>query len=477
MPKRKSRRPDSTAEKAPEPARSIHKPDKPVVIHWPGSPEGDSLITLGPSSPRSRGDDRPVASTATSMTASPEPFEQLAPRIIQQLRSALAALIAACPGNTPIRKAADLERALEIPSTLAWRVFTFAQADEPLARVGNVPGPGAMNRVIAAAADRGVASQVVTAAQGAFAEFEDLVKVHAGTRAALDSMISGLKIEGSDQIDLQHKRAAFNAYSHIWGVQAQTQLSCFILRASVQMPSRLDVIGLRGLVGLRRLRRDVSWVVSSMRVCDDDGKTRTPISMSPLDQLEPDSTVPLLRDFSSHPLPRFRTVKLESGYINTLIEPTTVGNQSAVTCLFGSTGNALMARHIDEHNKIQATLSFVRTPSEVLVHDVMVQPGTFDQTPPKVLVYGDHRGVDAFGAGRECDLLALRETVVHLGRGPDVMHTADVPRYTDLVRYAFDHTGWDPSEFDVYRCRVEYPVMPSSVVVQFDLLPGDQPDS
>ena len=132
-----------------------------------------------------------------------------------------------------------------------------------------------------------------------------------------------------------------------------------------------------------------------------------------------------------------------------------------------------MARYQDEHNKVQSTLSFVRTPSEVLVHDVMVEPGTFADTPPKVLVYGDHRGVDPVAAGRECDLLALRETVVHLGRGPNVMHSADVPRYPDMVRYAFERTGWDPERFEVFRCRVEYPVMPSSVFVQFDLLDGE----
>lgn len=58
---------------------------------------------------------------------------------------------------------------------------------------------------------------------------------------------------------------------------------------------------------------------------------------------------------------------------------------------------------------------------------------------------------------------------MYLGKGPSVMHTPDVPRYAEMIQYAFDRLGWDEARFDVYRCRVEYPVMPSSVVVRFDL--------
>ena len=65
--------------------------------------------------------------------------------------------------------------------------------------------------------------------------------------------------------------------------------------------------------------------------------------------------------------------------------------------------------------------------------------------------------------------MALRESIVYLGKGPSVLHTPEVPRYAEMVQYALDRSGWNASNFDVYRCRVEYPVMPSSVVVQFEL--------
>jgi hypothetical protein len=64
--------------------------------------------------------------------------------------------------------------------------------------------------------------------------------------------------------------------------------------------------------------------------------------------------------------------------------------------------------------------------------------------------------------------------VVYLGRGTDVMDTPEAPRHGEMMGYALGRLGWDAGKFEVYRCLIEYPVMPSSVVVQFDLV--DPPD-
>ena len=41
----------------------------------------------------------------------------------------------------------------------------------------------------------------------------------------------------------------------------------------------------------------------------------------------------------------------------------------------------------------------------------------------------------------------------------------------DLAQPAMDRLGWNGDRFDVFRCRVEFPVNPSTVVVWFPL-PG-----
>jgi hypothetical protein len=154
-------------------------------------------------------------------------FEQQAALTLSQLRASLSALVGAIGERTAseIRKAADLQRALGIRTTLAWQVYKFVQAADPLAEGSNVPGAGAMKRFLSAAATHGVPAIYIDECQTALDEFEELIEVHAGNRNAFDSMISGLAAEGSAQIDAQQKRAAFRANSHLWGVRPGRSLA------------------------------------------------------------------------------------------------------------------------------------------------------------------------------------------------------------------------------------------------------------
>jgi len=412
---------------------------------------------------------------AEPRTIQGDQFEHEAATVLRRLRAMLSALIGAIP-SARINKAADLQRALDIPNTLAWQVFKLAQSEDPLADGSNVPGSAAMKRFFDAAEARGVRADIIEAGLDAMRAFQMLVKAHAGTRSAFDSMISTLDGNGSDQVNLQHKRAAYKANSHIWGVQAQTQLSCFMFQPSARQTDQLDFVALRGLLGLRRLRRDASWVVSHVRVADDDGQVRRPLNRSPIDPVETGSPgVSLLREFCSRPLPKFRSVMTESGFMNVELEPTSIGSRSAITCLIGDMYWDAFARYQDEHNQTHRAQTMVRTPCEALIHDVLVYEGTFGSAMPKLLVYGDHRNVDPALPGRACDLLATSESVVYLGKGASVLHTPNVPRYAEMAQYALDRAGWDGGKFDVFRCRVEFPVMPSSVVMQFDL--PEKPDA
>ena len=136
-------------------------------------------------------------------------------------------------------------------------------------------------------------------------------------------------------------------------------------------------------------------------------------------------------------------------------------------------------RRRDEHNRKHISNVRVRTPCEVLVHDVLVHESVCELGDPTLSVYSDHRDVDVVLESqiqaRECDKLALKESVIYLGKGVDVLETPDVPQYPEMTRYALKRAGWDGHEFRVYRARIEYPVMPSSVVVYFDLPAAEAP--
>ena len=193
------------------------------------------------------------------------------------------------------------------------------------------------------------------------------------------------------------------------------------------------------------------------------GQSRLPLDRSTR------AAKPLSTPICSNPLPTIRTELDNVGRTNVIIEDYRVGNESLATALVGSIHRSAVTRFHSETDQYLSWWVKVRTPCEVLIHDLLVYEGTLRPTPPRVFICSDQRNVDNAIAGRPFDTLGISETITHLGKGPSVLHTPDVPRYPELARFAIQRMGWDPEKFNVYRCRVEYPVMPSSVVVQFDL--------
>lgn len=150
-----------------------------------------------------------------------------------------------------------------------------------------------------------------------------------------------------------------------------------------------------------------------------------------------------------------------------------IGATAAVTCLVGDLfrGIGPLGRNAANRRHIRNIRD--RTPCEALVQDVLLHREMPGLRAPSLDVYSDHRDLDVrletHLEARACDRLAIRETVTYLGRGPGVVATPDVERYAEMIDFAMTRVGWDASQFDVYRCRIEYPVMPSSVVVHFEL--------
>jgi len=394
-------------------------------------------------------------------------FEEEVGVVLGRLRGALAELLAALPGN--VSKGPDLRRVVKLDNKLCWKVVKVATAGNPLAAAIHVPSPTNMKSLLKAASARKVPRDRREAVAQAAADFEKLVKDHAGDRASFDSMVSAY---GDDPaaIDLTHKRAAFRANSHICGMQAETQLNCCFLHPA-QDPGMLDIATLRGGLNLRRMRPDATWIVAEARTADNDGVVRREIVREPLDpSQETTHGLAPLRAFCSEPLPRFSTVGGQGGFVLGELAGNRVGNASAITCITADVIRNAASCYQDEHNTHGELVAGVHTPCHVLIHDVLIFKGMFGPISPEVCVYDDYwRKMSRGATVPEAVTLATREVVSCLGRGPSVLPTPDVPRYAEMARYAFARLGWDGEQFEVYRCRVEYPVMHSAVVVRFPL--------
>jgi hypothetical protein len=283
-------------------------------------------------------------------------------------------------------------------------------------------------------------------------------------------MISGVTDAGTEQIDLRHKRAAFRANQHIFGVHARTQLTaCFLHPA--QDEGQMDLATLRGPLELQRIRPDASWVVAATRTADNDGVVRRLIQREPLD-LGAETTHGLspLRAYCTEPLPKFRATAGQGGYLLGELVGNGVGSTSAISCIIGDVVRSGGSCYRDQHNCEVAINASVHTPCRVLIHDVLVLRGMFGPIAPEVRVYDDYWRMMGRGATvSEAVTLTPQETLTYLGVGPSVLKTPDVPRYSEMAQFVFDRLGWDGEQFEVYRCRVEYPIMHSVIVVRFDL--------
>jgi hypothetical protein len=362
---------------------------------------------------------------------------------------------------------------LNIDKKLGWRVFKLVQGSDLFTAAQHVPGTAGVRIFLQAANERGVPTRLTESVARAVKEFDRLIEVHAGDRASLEMMMSGYAKRGRRQGDLMHRKAAFRANSYLWGVQAKTHLKADFLHPS-DAPGRFDIASVRGFVGFRRIRADVPWVIARARCTDDSGKLRNGFVREPLEPPEdvsvPTGGVPLLRRFCTKPLPEIRRVDGPHGFVEDELVEGPVGDTAAITCIIGEVAREVASYYRDARNRYGRLTARMRTPCEVLLFDQFVHEGMFGPILPDMLVYSDlHSGPDIPLEQRSRDRLPMVESVDYLGKGASVIHTPDVPGYADMARYVFERLGWDGERFDVYRIRIQYPIIPSTVAMRHEL--------
>lgn len=400
-----------------------------------------------------------LSKTAVAPLQVQVPFRDDASRVVLRLRSALTGLIAALP--VPVRGGTDLQRQFGLGSTVAWQLYTFLDAANPLAAAAQLPGRQAFGRLLAAAAERGLPAPVVAEAAAAFDDFEACVVRHAGDRTTFATMIGGLIARDSSNIDLELGRAAFRAASHFYGVQRAAAVNCFILHPG-ETPGRYDFVQVNGSVDLRIMREFNKLCVGrhGYRV-DKPGPDPAPVRpiMPTSDEL---GGVPVLTEFSSQPLPRFSSEAGPKSYYEVYISGQPVGRTGEVTFFLGEHWPA--AAPVGEELGFCTTVLF---PSEVLLHDILLAPGVADRTmAPMTGVYGGAYHEMRLQR-READRLNVYAQASFAGVGVEALQTAEVPRYVEMLRRVCEAMGWDADRFDAYRCRLEFPVLHSLLDVTF----------
>jgi hypothetical protein len=307
-----------------------------------------------------------------------------------------------------------------------------------------------------------VSSERIDAAREAHEDFERFLKTHASERGAFESMISTAAGRDRSRLHLPYKRAAFRANSHLYGLQVRTRVGCTFFHPGSE-PGACDIVIVRGHLGLRCLRPHAAVRISSTIIAEG---VRAGKSMHDLAGIDDES--PIIREFCSEPLPELTQRRTASGHMVTELTGLGIGNTSAIDCVICEVRRNVWSPHEDVSPR-SYNGSTTQYPTEVLVHDMALASNVFELVKPEVVVYGaPDPSVNPLDRS-ERTILPLGETVGYLGRGVAVTHTLDAPRYAELLQYVCARLGWNPEVFDLYRCRVEYPVLHATVNVEFDL--------
>jgi hypothetical protein len=397
-------------------------------------------------------------------------FEQETADAVARLRGVLARWIASL--DSPVTTASELKRATRLDMKLCWKVFRVLESPDALAAALYVPGSAnlrALERCLRRSNATGqLADDLATAAQ----RLAEVVQHHAGDRQTFETMISPWTGEQEEKLQAGHRRAAFRANRHIWGLQADAQLSCYIFCTSRRDPAMIDGALLTSMVGLRRLRHTTAPLFSQLvGISDDDGVIRRPLTGEPLD---PENCgelgLSIVRAFCSENLPRIITHHTSDGFVHATLPNEMVGLRGAVTITTGHLTPALASRYRHELNLAGHHTVFIQTPVRSLFLDVIFEDGTFGDAVPHASVYADRTGRLPFPTGdQRANLLSASEPVVRLGRGTRVLHTPALARYPELAALAMERLSLDPQRCTAYRCRIDFPVMLSRAVVSFPL--------
>lgn len=378
---------------------------------------------------------------------------------VAELAAALAGQFASLPNAG--RRAPDLVKTLGIDNPLACRVLRVAHAADPAEAVEFMPTVNQIKRVIELASEHAPASKSA-AAREAVARFSALVDEFGGDQRGFESLVSALTPRGVRRVEMAHRRAAFRANAHMWGVSSEC-----VAQMSVLLPSadgkHLDLHGVNGFVNIR-VTRPNARVMFAARMRPDNVAPQDLTHKTLGEELK---AATLMSEFSTVHDAALREVQY-AGFRGTRVDFKGVRPADAETIFIHRVMPKVVAIDSDEWARSNSMVSW---PCELLHKDMVLPAGFSAPATLKQTAFArreDPKGVFELDAEDEVPLLESPEAILDQASLPE---TADVPRFAEILDWVMRRHGCGPLRVDVYRGRIEFPMMHSMVSLQVRHLP------
>ena len=362
-------------------------------------------------------------------------------------------------------KPQDVSRRFGLNRNLTWKLSRVITAEEAFGALNHLPGNQGIELALTKFAEAGASASLIQNVREAVRQFMEVVTTHAGDRDQFELTLESMGLfEREYRIDTA-RELAFRGNSMIWGVQVATRLA-----TAIAIPTSADLccyIQLTGLVGFRTLRPGINWRLFRRSVFSDksDGQIATP---QPIFPVTPGDTPTIIREFCSPRVPRISVVDAPDGQ-DFMLEGGAVGNLGSFDAFFGYRADGL-TRFRTPENRYGASAASLSAPAECLISDLLVHKDMAPAAMPQVFVYGfPHGGMEGPSAQTRQNEINCPNSLKQLPSSLTALATPRIPKYHKHLAAIFEHLSLDPADFLMYRVQLQYPIMPSRVVVRIDL--------
>ena len=369
-------------------------------------------------------------------------------------------------------------RSFGVDFQLSWKIYRVVNSSNPIEACLHIPPPPAMQRLLAAARRHEVSDDVIAGVEAAYTRFEQLVEYFSGDRNRFDSMaVRLIGGEADTQAELAHRRSIFEGNRYILGVELDTYLTADIIHPSKKGANRIDYAGLRLKRQFRRLSSDAPFVVERRRVRN----SISPQSLTPATPLDDEAFkkygIPVLPAFCSMPDLPLQSVEEADGTTITKWLGGSVGCPSAIDVTFGEVWRDLPLRERPENRFGLTTSTTFSTPTRVFAA-IFFFRDRFMVRPCATLPGGGRRWnfrkrvepLEEMGLPK----LTFHDRLTYVGDGTSAAHSVEVPQYGEALRSTCKLLGWDLEDMDVYRVRVEYPLIFTLLVLSMTFMPSEK---
>ncbi len=404
--------------------------------------------------------------SSTSLESELSLRERLA-QLGQDLQEGFREVLEALP--TEARRTSRLSGLAGVNKVFASRLLTAMKQTDPLAVVDRMPGPEPLRNFLARLGEGQVPRRSLLAARQAVESFDRVISREAGSRSALQTMMSSWVGEAQGEFHSRRRQTAFKAVSELKGAAVDLSLSLAILHPSAD-PERLDLVWVMHQIGLQRLRPDAPIRLDTRRL-SDEGDRRHPEALSgaALEEVLPGD----LRAFCPNgPAPI--EARQVDGTMNYMLAGEAFGPHQRCDMLLVEINRAEMRRRREDQPGRRSYLyANPVPPARTLVLDVLLHRSLLGPEAPELLVY------DTAGSGPKdpndplsaFDLLESTEELEHIDLAEGDADLPEYSRYSLLLEAVMLHLDWKPEDFGLWRARLPFPLHSSQVTVAFQPAP------